>query len=76
MLTSKLSIMPKLKNLLGVVLVAFALASSIAASACTVFMANDGKSVWIGNNEDELQTTKYRMWFYPAKRGNYGYAIW
>jgi tetratricopeptide (TPR) repeat protein len=68
--------MPKLKNLLGVVLVAFALASSFAVCACTVFMANDGKSVWIGNNEDELQTTKYRMWFYPAKRGNYGYAIW
>ena len=39
-------------------------------------MANDGKNVWIGNNEDELQTTKYRMWFYPAKKGSYGYAIW
>ncbi|MFN8890561.1 MAG: hypothetical protein ACK5WF_24095 [Cyclobacteriaceae bacterium] len=68
--------MPKLKNLLGVVLVAIAISGSIAVSACTVFMANDGKTVWIGNNEDELQTTKYRMWFYPAKRGNYGYAIW
>jgi tetratricopeptide (TPR) repeat protein len=68
--------MPKLKNLLGVVLVACAMAGSMAVSACTVFMANDGKTVWIGNNEDELQTTNYRMWFYPAKRGNYGYAIW
>jgi tetratricopeptide (TPR) repeat protein len=68
--------MPKIKNLLKVFLVAFGLASSIAVSACTIFMANDGKTVWIGNNEDELQTTKYRMWFYPAKRDNYGYTIW
>ncbi len=39
-------------------------------------MANDGKNVWIGNNEDEVQTTKYRIWFYPAKKNSYGYAIW
>ncbi len=39
-------------------------------------MANDGKNVWIGNNEDEVQSTKYRIWFYPAQKGNYGYAIW
>ena len=39
-------------------------------------MANDGKNVWIGNNEDELQNVKYRMWFYPAKSNNYGYSIW
>jgi tetratricopeptide (TPR) repeat protein len=45
-------------------------------NACTIFMANDGQNVWIGNNEDELQSTKYRMWFYPAKSTNYGYTIW
>lgn len=39
-------------------------------------MANDGQNVWIGNNEDELQSTKYRMWFYPARSNNYGYTIW
>jgi Glycogen recognition site of AMP-activated protein kinase len=39
-------------------------------------MANDGQNVWIGNNEDELQNTKYRMWFYPSKKVNYGYTIW
>jgi len=39
-------------------------------------MANDGKNVWIGNNEDELQQMKYRTWYYPAKKNHYGYAIW
>lgn len=39
-------------------------------------MANDGQNAWVGNNEDELQNTKYRMWFYPAKSNNYGYVIW
>jgi len=39
-------------------------------------MANDGTNVWIGNNEDELQSTRYRMWFYPAKKNSFGYAIW
>ncbi|MEI6263922.1 MAG: hypothetical protein WCP74_02390 [Sphingobacteriia bacterium] len=39
-------------------------------------MANDGKNVWIGNNEDELQNTRYRIWFYPAKHDEFGYAIW
>jgi tetratricopeptide (TPR) repeat protein len=44
--------------------------------ACTIFMANDGQNVWIGNNEDEVQSTKYRIWFYPAKKNSYGYSIW
>jgi tetratricopeptide (TPR) repeat protein len=52
------------------------LTNAFVVDACTIFMANDGKTVWIGNNEDELQTTKYRMWFYPAKKNSYGYAIW
>jgi tetratricopeptide (TPR) repeat protein len=68
--------MPKVNTLLRVVLVAFTSANSISVCACTIFMANDGKTVWIGNNEDELQSTNYRMWFYPATRNNYGYAIW
>jgi tetratricopeptide (TPR) repeat protein len=68
--------MLKLKNLLLIAFVSFILTSTSVVNACTIFMANDGKNVWIGNNEDELQTTKYRMWFYPAKKGSYGYAIW
>jgi hypothetical protein len=68
--------MLKLTNLLKYVFVSFILINTFVVNACTIFMANDGQNVWIGNNEDELQNTKYRMWFYPAKKGNYGYAIW
>jgi tetratricopeptide (TPR) repeat protein len=68
--------MLKLTNLLKYVFIGFILINTFVVNACTIFMANDGQNVWIGNNEDELQTTKYRMWFYPAKNGNYGYAIW
>jgi penicillin V acylase-like amidase (Ntn superfamily) len=46
------------------------------ASACTIFMANDGQHVWIGNNEDEIFSTKYRLWYYPAQKENFGYMIW
>ncbi len=65
-----------LKNLLKYSLVAFFFTNTILVNACTIFMANDGNNVWIGNNEDEIQSTRYRMWFYPAKNNNYGYAIW
>jgi hypothetical protein len=68
--------MLKLMNLLKYVFAGFILINTFVVKACTIFMANDGQNVWIGNNEDEVQTTKYRMWFYPAKKGNYGYAIW
>ncbi|MFN8334721.1 MAG: hypothetical protein U0U09_06300 [Cyclobacteriaceae bacterium] len=52
------------------------LTSTIPSNACTIFMANDGQHVWIGNNEDELFSTKYRMWYYPAQKAGYGYMIW
>jgi tetratricopeptide (TPR) repeat protein len=68
--------MLKLKNLLKYVLLGCILTNTFFANACTIFMANDGKNIWIGNNEDEIQSTKYRMWFYPAKKNSYGYAIW
>jgi Glycogen recognition site of AMP-activated protein kinase len=68
--------MLKLTNFLKYVFVGFILTNTLLVNACTIFMANDGKNVWIGNNEDELQSTKYRMWFYPAKKSSYGYAIW
>ena len=54
----------------------FILTNTLLVNACTIFMANDGRNVWIGNNEDELQNVKYRMWYYPAKKNNYGYSIW
>src|SRR5580704_14044711 len=52
------------------------LTSGLLSNACTIFMANDGKNVWIGNNEDEVPTKKYRLWYYPAKKDNYGYMLW
>ncbi len=68
--------MLKSNRLLKYAFLVFFWAISLFVNACTIFMANDGKNVWIGNNEDEVQSTKYRIWFYPAQKGNYGYAIW
>ncbi|MBK8052688.1 MAG: hypothetical protein IPK35_05270 [Saprospiraceae bacterium] len=68
--------MLKLSNPLKCSLIFFFLITFSISNACSVFMANDGKNVWVGNNEDEAQNTKYRMWFYPAKKGKYGYVIW
>lgn len=65
----------KLKKLNFVFAIIFLLNVHII-NACSVFIANDGKNVWIGNNEDELQNTKYRMWFYPVKNNDFGYTIW
>lgn len=48
----------------------------LKSKACTIFMANDGQHIWIGNNEDEIFSTRYRMWYYPAENNNYGYTIW
>ncbi|MGK6344396.1 hypothetical protein ACMGDK_19465 [Chryseobacterium sp. DT-3] len=44
--------------------------------ACTIFMANDGKHVWVGNNEDEVSSLTYRLWYYPTVKTHYGYMIW
>jgi tetratricopeptide (TPR) repeat protein len=68
--------MLKFKKILKYCFAAFILTNTLLVNACTIFIANDGQNVWIGNNEDELQTTKYRMWYYPAQKKNYGYAIW
>lgn len=68
--------MLKLKNVLKCGFVSLILAKTLLVSACTIFIANDGQNVWIGNNEDELQNVKYRMWYYPAQTNNYGYSIW
>jgi tetratricopeptide (TPR) repeat protein len=65
-----------IQKIFKTVLVCFIVTNTFIVNACTIFMANDGQNVWIGNNEDELQNTKYRMWFYPSKSNNYGYTIW
>jgi tetratricopeptide (TPR) repeat protein len=60
------------------VLIIFCLFTS-ASRPCTIFIANNGKNVWIGNNEDELSNINYRFWFYPSEKNNKytsGYVIW
>lgn len=46
------------------------------SNACTIFMANDGRHVWVGNNEDEAPSLTYRLWYYPALDKHFGYMIW
>jgi Glycogen recognition site of AMP-activated protein kinase/Acyl-coenzyme A:6-aminopenicillanic acid acyl-transferase len=47
------------------------------AAACTIFIANDGKNVWVGNNEDDNPNKNYRFWFEPSKdKTKKGYIIW
>jgi hypothetical protein len=50
--------------------------NALNSNACTIFMANDGKHVWVGNNEDEVASLTYRLWYYPAMSKHYGYMIW
>lgn len=52
------------------------LIAAISASACTIFIANDGKHVWVGNNEDEVPSTAYRLWYFPAAKNASGYMLW
>ncbi|MBM3417507.1 MAG: hypothetical protein FJY17_01125 [Bacteroidetes bacterium] len=59
-----------------IIFTVFILTSTLVSNACTIFMANDGQNVWVGNNEDEIFSTKYRMWYYPAKKEHFGYMIW
>lgn len=59
--------------LLFLVLIFFGIELS---NACTIFMANDGRNVWIGNNEDEDPSLSYRLWYFPATGKSYGYMIW
>jgi len=40
---------------------------------CTIFNASKGGRVLAGNNED-LNTTDSRIWFYPPSGGKYGYV--
>ncbi len=45
--------------------------------SCTIFIANDNKNVWVGNNEDDNPNKNYRMWFVPSSQKNEnGYILW
>jgi tetratricopeptide (TPR) repeat protein len=68
--------MQKFKIVVKCAMLSAILTNALFSNACTIFIANDGQNVWIGNNEDELQNVRYRMWYYPATKSNYGYSIW
>ncbi|MCU0326525.1 MAG: hypothetical protein MUF45_14935 [Spirosomaceae bacterium] len=58
-------------------LLAFGFVLNISfVNACTIFIANDGKNVWVGNNEDEYKTKQYKFWYFAAHKGRYGYVLW
>jgi predicted choloylglycine hydrolase len=44
--------------------------------ACTIIFSNDGKNVYVGNNEDFLNDIKSKIWFVPATAKKYGAAYW
>jgi hypothetical protein len=44
-----------IQNLLKLIILNLLLLNSYSTTACTIFMANDGQNVWVGNNEDYLQ---------------------
>lgn len=46
--------------------------AAISAFPCTIFNASKNGRVLAGNNED-LNSTDSRIWFYPQKEGKYGY---
>ncbi|WP_158655640.1 carcinine hydrolase/isopenicillin-N N-acyltransferase family protein [Sphingobacterium sp. HMA12] len=57
-------------------LIVLCLINCLTGSACTIFIANDGQHIWIGNNEDESPDLSYRLWYYPQHKKSYGYMIW
>jgi hypothetical protein len=67
--------MTKLLHFLSVLFIAF-LGWLPIAQSCTIFIANDNKNVWVGNNEDDSPSKNYRLWFVPSKANENGYIVW
>ena len=60
-----------------VYLIIFLILSTVSLlKACTIFMANDGRNVWVGNNEDESPDMNYRFWYFPKENEAIGYMLW
>jgi len=59
-----------------IVLTLVLLTNTIITDACTIFMANDRKHIWIGNNEDESFNMQYRFWYFPKVKNSFGYMSW
>lgn len=48
----------------------------IPAFSCTIFIANDGKRILVGNNEDYSPLKKTFLWVRPAIQQKKGYVFW
>ncbi|MCU0340388.1 MAG: carcinine hydrolase/isopenicillin-N N-acyltransferase family protein [Spirosomaceae bacterium] len=64
------------KPITAIFLFFYFLQSLVHTQACTIFIANDGRTVWVGNNEDNTTATRHRLWYYPAHKNTYGYMTW
>ena len=60
-----------MKTLLTLPILILIVFTHLLAFACTAFMASDSDTVLVGNNED-YNIPHTRMWFIPAKSGQYG----
>ncbi|MHC4458411.1 MAG: hypothetical protein ACYS0I_15250 [Planctomycetota bacterium] len=60
-----------MKNLLALGILIVMVFTQPLAYACTAFMASESNMVLVGNNED-YNIPHTRMWFIPAKNGQYG----
>lgn len=45
-------------------------------NACTIFIASNGKSIFVGNNEDYVPDVNSYLWVRPALDNKYGYVFW
>src|SRR5689334_1182001 len=48
----------------------------VPALGCTIFIASDGKSVLVGNNEDYTPTINTFLWVRPQEPNKNGYIFW
>ncbi len=58
------------------ILFSISVCSFYPAAACTIFIVNDGQRVWVGNNEDGSASLRYRFFYNPARKKQYGYMTW
>lgn len=48
----------------------------LPADACTIFIASNGKSTLVGNNEDYKPNINTYLWIRPAENQKHGYIFW
>ena len=64
-----------MKNLIRILIIFLSIQIDFNVSACTIFTASFGESVFAGNNED-MCTTNTEIHLYPATADKYGRVFW